>query len=158
MRLFDRDIREPDDLGPFRHLAGQGRRNLRRGLQRDRDALTRRAGHQTFLGYRHGHRSIEPVDDRGRGSGRRKQRAEGVGLNTRNAAFGERRQGRQKLGALRARQGQRPDAAGFDLLLDQPRQRCNRQVNPAGQVLPLGTSATVRIKVREPVGGVPWEP
>jgi multidrug resistance efflux pump len=32
------------------------------------------------------------------------------------------------------------------------------QVNPAGQVLPLGTSATVRIKVREPVGGVPWEP
>ena len=32
------------------------------------------------------------------------------------------------------------------------------QVNSGGQVLPLGTSATVRIKVREPVGGVPWEP
>jgi multidrug resistance efflux pump len=32
------------------------------------------------------------------------------------------------------------------------------QVDTGGQVLPLGTSATVRIKVREPVGGVPWEP
>jgi biotin carboxyl carrier protein len=32
------------------------------------------------------------------------------------------------------------------------------QVNPAGQMLPLGTSATVRIKVREPGGGVPWQP
>jgi hypothetical protein len=32
------------------------------------------------------------------------------------------------------------------------------QVNTGGQVLPLGTSATVRIKVREPGGGVPWEP
>jgi multidrug resistance efflux pump len=31
-------------------------------------------------------------------------------------------------------------------------------VSSGGQVLPLGTSATVRIKVREPVGGVPWEP
>lgn len=32
------------------------------------------------------------------------------------------------------------------------------QVDPAGQILPLGTSATVRIKVREPDGGVPWNP
>lgn len=32
------------------------------------------------------------------------------------------------------------------------------QVEAGGHVLPLGTSATVRIKVREPVGGVPWEP
>ena len=32
------------------------------------------------------------------------------------------------------------------------------QVNTGGQVLPLGTSATVRIKVREPDGGVPWQP
>ena len=32
------------------------------------------------------------------------------------------------------------------------------QVNAAGWTLPLGTSATVRIKVREPVGGVPWRP
>ena len=32
------------------------------------------------------------------------------------------------------------------------------QVNTGGQVLPLGTSATVRIKVREPGGGLPWEP
>jgi multidrug resistance efflux pump len=31
-------------------------------------------------------------------------------------------------------------------------------VDPSGQVLPLGTSATVRIKVREPDGGVPWNP
>ena len=31
-------------------------------------------------------------------------------------------------------------------------------VESAGEVLPLGTSATVRIKVREPGGGVPWEP
>jgi multidrug resistance efflux pump len=32
------------------------------------------------------------------------------------------------------------------------------QVNTGGVILPLGTSATVRIKVREPGGGVPWEP
>jgi multidrug resistance efflux pump len=32
------------------------------------------------------------------------------------------------------------------------------QVNTGGEVLPLGTSATVRVKVREPGGGVPWEP
>ncbi|MCC7371013.1 MAG: HlyD family efflux transporter periplasmic adaptor subunit [Chloroflexi bacterium] len=32
------------------------------------------------------------------------------------------------------------------------------QVNAAGATLPLGTSATVRIKVREPGGGVPWQP
>jgi multidrug resistance efflux pump len=32
------------------------------------------------------------------------------------------------------------------------------QVSTSGQMLPLGTSATVRIKVREPGGGVPWEP
>ncbi len=32
------------------------------------------------------------------------------------------------------------------------------QVDAGGQVLPLGTSATVRIRVREPVGGVPWAP
>lgn len=32
------------------------------------------------------------------------------------------------------------------------------QVDAAGQTLPLGTSATVRIKVREPGGGVPWQP
>jgi multidrug resistance efflux pump len=32
------------------------------------------------------------------------------------------------------------------------------QVESGGQTLPLGTSATVRIKVREPGGGVPWEP
>ena len=32
------------------------------------------------------------------------------------------------------------------------------EVNAAGATLPLGTSATVRIKVREPGGGVPWQP
>jgi multidrug resistance efflux pump len=32
------------------------------------------------------------------------------------------------------------------------------QVDAPGQVLPLGTSATVRIRVREPDGGVPWRP
>jgi multidrug efflux pump subunit AcrA (membrane-fusion protein) len=32
------------------------------------------------------------------------------------------------------------------------------QVDAAGLILPLGTSATVRIKVREPDGGVPWNP
>ncbi|MGE3909291.1 MAG: HlyD family efflux transporter periplasmic adaptor subunit [Chloroflexota bacterium] len=32
------------------------------------------------------------------------------------------------------------------------------QVDAAGWTLPLGTSASVRIKVREPVGGVPWHP
>jgi multidrug efflux pump subunit AcrA (membrane-fusion protein) len=32
------------------------------------------------------------------------------------------------------------------------------QVNTGDQILPLGTSATVRIKVREPGGGVPWNP
>lgn len=32
------------------------------------------------------------------------------------------------------------------------------QVDSAGATLPLGTSATVRIKVREPGGGVPWSP
>ncbi len=32
------------------------------------------------------------------------------------------------------------------------------QVDTGGMLLPLGTSATVRIKVREPGGGVPWNP
>jgi multidrug resistance efflux pump len=31
-------------------------------------------------------------------------------------------------------------------------------VDAAGATLPLGTSATVRIRVREPDGGVPWSP
>jgi multidrug resistance efflux pump len=32
------------------------------------------------------------------------------------------------------------------------------QVETGGEILPLGTSATVRIRVREPGGGVPWDP
>lgn len=32
------------------------------------------------------------------------------------------------------------------------------QVDSGGVMLPLGTSATVRVRVREPGGGVPWDP
>ena len=80
-------------------------------------------------------RAVEPLDRCGRRLGGSKQRRPGIGLDARHAALGECRNVRELGCTLCARDAERVQRAGLDLLIDEPGQRRDAHVDAAGEQL-----------------------